>query len=180
MINQKGFTLLELMTTLGIAAILSSTAVPGMQSFLLNSKQSSAVNQLVSSIHMARNAAVTRNSRVAICASGNGSSCGDVSWADGWIVFADDDRDQAVDAGEDIIAVSEKMENMTIASPQFSSAISYRGDGRVIAASNGGFAGGFTFCDRRGSVKAKVLSIEANGRPNSTKSDLNGASPNCG
>ncbi|HEY5655075.1 MAG TPA: prepilin-type N-terminal cleavage/methylation domain-containing protein, partial [Woeseiaceae bacterium] len=38
--SEKGFTLLELMTTLGIAAILLSVAVPGLQSFVMNSRQS--------------------------------------------------------------------------------------------------------------------------------------------
>jgi len=163
--SEKGFTLLELMTTLGIAAILLSVAVPGLQSFVMNSRQSSAVNQMVSSIHLARNTAVTRNSAVTVCASDDGATCTNAAWSGGWLTFADADRDQMVDAGEEVLSVSSEVESLNIASAQFPAAISYAGNGRVIAPIANGVAGSFAFCDRRGTAKAKVVNIELTGRP---------------
>ena len=174
--SEKGFTLLELMTTLGIAAILLSVAVPGLQSFVLNSRQSSAVNQMVSAIHLARNTAVTRNSQVTVCASDDGASCSNVAWSSGWITFADEDRDQVLDAGEELLSASDEVARLDIASAQFPAAISYAGNGRVLAPIANGVAGSFSFCDSRGAEKAKVVNIELTGRPTLAAN----AAANCG
>jgi Tfp pilus assembly protein FimT len=36
-------------------------------------------------MHLARSEAVTRNARVAVCASDDGERCGDEPWERGWI-----------------------------------------------------------------------------------------------
>ncbi|MCH8072879.1 MAG: GspH/FimT family pseudopilin, partial [Proteobacteria bacterium] len=75
MMRQKGYTLIELLTTLGVASVLVSMAVPSMQSFRMNSRQSGTTNQLISTMHLARNTAITTNTRVTVCASSNGNTC---------------------------------------------------------------------------------------------------------
>ena len=99
MMRQKGYTLIEFLTTLGVASVLVSMAVPSMQSFRMNSRQSGTTNQLISTMHLARNPAITTNTRVTVCASSNGNTCESVAWDNGWIVFVDRDSDQNVDDG---------------------------------------------------------------------------------
>lgn len=111
MAKQHGFTLIELMITVGLAAVLLSFAVPGMSQFLAKRSVESAASALASDYRFARSEAVKRTAVVTICRSSNGAACaGDAgSWHVGWIVFVDSDNDGAVDAGEDILRVQQAL-----------------------------------------------------------------------
>ena len=106
-IHQSGFTLIELMVTVAIAALLASLAVPSFQSMLAKNSVDSAADALASDMRFARSEAVKRTSSVTVCASSNGTSCtgADALWKSGWIVFVDINGDATVDAGEQIVRV---------------------------------------------------------------------------
>jgi len=87
----RGFTLIELMVTISIMAILLMIAVPSFQNATLGSKLSSFANNLVSSAHLARSEAIKRNAAVELCVSNNGEECASGGWEQGWIVLAADD-----------------------------------------------------------------------------------------
>lgn len=177
--RQHGFTLIELMTTLAVAGLLASVAVPAMSSFSANAAQTSAINDLVASIHVARSAAISKNARVTVCASGDGANCESVAWSAGWIIFEDLDSDQAVDAGETILGSHAGEERLSMTSPQFGRFMTYRPNGRVMNVSVNGSAGQFTFCDDRGADKAKVVAIDLSGRPSTSTTMPNGDAPSC-
>ena len=177
--RQKGFTLIELMTTIGIGAVLVSMAVPGMQTVAMNSKQRSGVNELISAMHMARNTAITTNSRVTLCASSNGTSCQSVPWNDGWIVFADLDSNQAVNGAEVVLRAGAEASGLDISSSQFSRFLMYRPSGRVMNASTATNVGEFTICDGRGSDHLRIVAIELSGRPRLTEYSTLGLTPSC-
>lgn len=177
--REKGFTLVELMTTLGIAAILVSIALPGMQSIALNSKQRGGANELVAAMHLARNTAITTNSRVTLCASSNGTSCAAVAWDQGWIVFTDLDSDQVVDADETIIRAGAGSTGLDVSSSQFASFLMYRPSGRAMNTSTATNVGEFTICDYRGAAHARVVIIDLSGRPRTSNYTSSGASPSC-
>jgi type IV fimbrial biogenesis protein FimT len=163
--RQNGFTLLELLTTLAVATILVSVAIPGMQHVSANSRQADSINAFVSTMHLARNTAVSQNSRVTLCASSDGQSCNGGNWHDGFIVFADSDSDQAVDPGEQVLNFTGLREAVTIHSSVPALALTYRSNGRLTLPANGRTVGQFTFCDHRGSQHARTLIIELSGRP---------------
>lgn len=163
--HQKGFTLLELLTTLAVGAILVSFAVPSFQTVTANSNQTGSVNDLISALHVARSTAVSQNTRVTVCASDDGRSCGADGWHKGFIVFRDVDSDQTVDGEDTIISSGGKLDSLKIAPSGFGSALTYRTNGRVNQPAAGTIVGAFAFCDSRGSSHARALIIEVSGRP---------------
>jgi len=163
--RQHGFTLIELLTALGVATILIAVAIPGMQSFQMNSRQTGAINELVSGMRIARNTAITTNTRVTVCASDDGDSCGNVGWDEGWIAFVDLDGDRNLDNDESILRAGAKVKGVTIKSGQFSNVFVYRPNGRVMFANINQNSGQFMICDRRGAEHAKGISLDLSGRP---------------
>ena len=177
--KQRGFTLIELVTTLGVATILISMAVPGINVFLLNSRQSSSVNELVSAMHLARSSAITKKSRFTICASSAGATCENVEWDRGWILFGDTDSDQTVDVGEIIVGTGAAIDGLTIESSEFARYFMYRPNGRVMNATINANAGEFTICDTRGAGHARVVILDVAGRPRLSETESDGSAPSC-
>jgi type IV fimbrial biogenesis protein FimT len=91
--NARGFTLVELMITIMIMAILFGLAVPSFNDAVLGGKLSGFSSNLVASAQLARSEAIKRNEVVRLCASSNGTTCGVSSggWEAGWIVLLADD-----------------------------------------------------------------------------------------
>lgn len=89
--NQKAFTLIELMVTLSILAIVMALAIPSFKSSVANNRSAGAGGELVTALNIARGEAIKRGSYVTICASDTGTSClAAGNWAKGWLIFADD------------------------------------------------------------------------------------------
>lgn len=84
---QRGFTLIELMVTVSVIAILAMVAVPSYNEAMLGSKLNTLANNFVASAHLARSEAIKRNTAVTLCASSDGSTCtAGASWHNGWVV----------------------------------------------------------------------------------------------
>ena len=79
-----GFTLIELMVTIAIAAILLTVAVPSFTTYLRNAELTSASNNLIATINTARGEAMKRNRRTMVVPTSNGTD-----WTTGWVVFVD-------------------------------------------------------------------------------------------
>ena len=92
-----GFTLIEVMVTVSILAIILGIAIPNLQDFLRRNTVSSLANGFYAGITQARSEAITRNTCVSICQSattqnsisGGAVSCvsnGANDWMRGWII----------------------------------------------------------------------------------------------
>ena len=105
MYKKEGFSLIELMVIISVLALALGLGVPAFNDMLSNSRMSTAVNDLVSSLHAARSEAISRQASVVLCpANAAGTSCqADGDLKDGWLVFIDSDDNAAVDAGEPIV-----------------------------------------------------------------------------
>jgi len=99
----RGFTLIELMVTIVLMAILLALAVPSFDGVRLSNRLTSYANALVASSQLARSEAIKRNAPVTVCASANGTTCSTSGgWEAGWIVLIGTtviQRQQSVDAG---------------------------------------------------------------------------------
>jgi len=131
--SNKGFTLIELMITLAIAAILLTTAVPGFEALIANNRLSTQANAFIGALQLARSEAIKRNLNVTVCKSGvnqNWQNCSNNSgFEQGWIVFVDPQNLGTPVNDEAIINKNNQgmPQGMSLICNQ--AAISYRADG---------------------------------------------------
>lgn len=96
---QRGFTMVELLTTIAILAILLVLAAPSMVRFVAQWRVSNAVNAFTGSLRLARTEAIARARPVVMCRVSNDTSTacqstvGTHGFASGWIVFVNNDND---------------------------------------------------------------------------------------
>jgi type IV fimbrial biogenesis protein FimT len=177
--KQRGYTLAELMTTLTVVGVSLSFAIPTFMTVVNNNRRATAVNQLVSTMHLARSEAVTRNLQVTICPSTDGIRCEATPWEKGWLAFPDLDSDRQVDANEVVIATGNDFSNIDISTIEFPTFLVYRPNGRVMVNNIGQNTGQLTFCDKRGADHARVVVINSSGQPRLSEYQMDGSKPVC-
>jgi type IV fimbrial biogenesis protein FimT len=100
-----GFTLVELMVTLSIAAILITLAVPSFTRQLREWQRDSATKAFTAHVQLARSEAIKTSRRVVMCSS-NGTTCANSNdWSTGWLIFMDLDANNSLDSDEPILSV---------------------------------------------------------------------------
>ena len=192
--KQGGFTLIELMFTVIVLAVLLAIGVPSFRDFLRNSRMAAQANDLLSAVNLARSEAVKRRGPVTLCVGT--ANCAAADFEDGWLVFVDVDQDGVVDVGEDVLrrhpampggietAVYETADAEDEDDPEFDDSttryISYGQNG--FRRMNGGglpVALGIVLCDQRGNVEsgggpdmsaARALEFTTSGRVAITRS----------
>jgi type IV fimbrial biogenesis protein FimT len=94
--KNAGFTLIELMVTMVVGAILMAVGVPSVRTFLRNAELTSASNNLIAAVNAARGEAMKRGSNAMVIPKPG------IGWNSGWVVFIDQNRNGQYDAGADI------------------------------------------------------------------------------
>lgn len=139
-----GFSLIELMITLVIAGILLGVGLPSMRAFILDGRISAAASDLSLALALARTEAIKRGKSVTVLANAGGTSSNE--WGVGWVVFADDDSDGALDSGEETLRDFQAVPStVTVDSTDNVSLIRYRSSGRTST----GALHTFNICDTR-------------------------------
>lgn len=109
--RSAGFTLVELMVTLVVLGVVMAMAFPSFTFVMNNNRLSSATNEMVASLHMARMEAIRLNGRTTLCRSEDGATCSDGAVWTQWVTLADSDRDGAID---DVVRVSTATAPVTV------------------------------------------------------------------
>lgn len=107
------------MVVVAIIAILAALAAPSLQGLIANSTVARAVNSFIGDMRYARGEAMRRGKSVIMCrtstptsnapacSAGDGLAVG--GWMEGWVVFVDNDGNDAFSAGDVILRSQEAL-----------------------------------------------------------------------
>lgn len=100
--SSRGFTLVELMVTIAVLAVLVAIAFPSFEATLRSNRVATSNNALLGALSMARSEAVRNTRGGGVCASADGEGCNG-TWSNGWIAFADNDGSGDFSDGDTVI-----------------------------------------------------------------------------
>jgi type IV fimbrial biogenesis protein FimT len=162
-----GFTLIELVVTMLVAAILITVAVPSMRTFIQNGRINTQINDLIGDLSLARSEAIKRRTNVGVCMSVNGTTCaGGGNWRDGRAIFVDLNNNSTWEAGETILRFREGLASAAdtlTTSAELPDPVIFRPNG-ASSVPLAGPVGLFTFCDARGASHGKQVSLNSLGQ----------------
>ena len=150
--NQKkishGFTLVELMVTLTVSAILATAAAPSFANLIARNKVLIQTNAILESLYLARSYAIVKQRNVHVCHLDpeTNSSCSEdrnynSKWSHGWLVFADNNGDRNFDGNDELLQVVEMPDSVNIVFNQ-RGRLRFFPDGSARSS-------GFYICDRQ-------------------------------
>ena len=160
--SPAGFTLIELMITAAIVAILVAAAVPAMGEFLERNRSNAVIRELRTLVALARENAVHHGCHTVACPSDDAASCSANQQAP-LIVFSDCNRNRTIDDSDRLYRVMRPLPQGSRLRWSFSAGRRYiqmtpRGH------TNSTF-GTLTYCPASGEEKhARLLIISRTGR----------------
>jgi type IV fimbrial biogenesis protein FimT len=172
--RQCGFTLYELLMTLGLAALLLSIGIPSFSSTLARSRQAVEINALFHAVHLARKESIMRRKVVSLCPSQDNLTCDPgTDWSNGWILFENTDRDSPpqIDPGEIVLRSHRVSERIRIRANRRGFTLR----ATFLRATNGTFV----ICDAGNGIRPKGLIVSYTGRPRVAFERPNGSPYSC-
>ncbi len=185
MTRSKGFTLIELMVTMIVLAILVAVGLPAFTTMINSNQLVAQTNQTTSHIAFARSEAAKRPGwAVTLCASSDGAACSNsANWENGWIIFSDANRNRVVDSedtnGNGALDPGEDLDNdgvidtdqILLVAPSLGGSSTLRTTGFANSSFVQFFddgmpssAGTFVLCDSRGVSRASGVVISISGQ----------------
>jgi type IV fimbrial biogenesis protein FimT len=169
-----GFTLWELLCTLGVAAIMITAGAPAFTGWLLDARLTADVNALVLAVQLARSEANKRGRTVIVCRTDDRRTCIDDAFeaSTGFMVFVNlDERSPPSRTDLEPLLHSHAPE--------------VRGSNRAnrpyfeFRAGRRSTNGTVVFCDERGAPAAKAVIVSYTGRPRVANRDADGKPLRC-
>lgn len=168
----RGFTLVELMVTISLAAILMAIAAPSYITFIRNSQLSDAVGDFMSAVNTARGNAVKQGVNTFLVPTTG------TDWSTGWFVFADGNWDGVYTATDprDVLIMQSPAPNsiLTIATPAGNNNtlangyLLFNGSGYPRQTNGGGMSTNqISFVN--GTIRTTIINIDNTGRVRSCK-----------
>ena len=135
---QRGFTAIELMVVVAIVAVLAALAMPNFVPMIESWRVTQSVEDLRSTLYLARSEALKRGGNIGIEKSPDSSTCKlatqNEQWGCGWFVFVDKNNDQRWNTGEEILQITAAPKELAIERTPKEAAINFNRFG--IASSN--------------------------------------------
>jgi type IV fimbrial biogenesis protein FimT len=135
--RRRGFSMIELLAVLAIAAILVAAGAPNLRDLIRMQQLKTASGDLFAAIGLARAQALARGEIVTVLPKGAGGA----DWGRGWTVFLDRDGDRQPGPGDTVLAEHGPLAQGVAVAFSFTSPappfyIAYNGAGRSCRDSN--------------------------------------------
>jgi type IV fimbrial biogenesis protein FimT len=161
--HDRGFTLLELMTAISVAAILAAISIPMYTSFVRNQRVKAAAYDLSYALTLARGEALKRNSPVVVTPDADG-------WSFGWSVATTGGTPVTLLTNETptYLDSSNAAVSYLAVTPDTGNVVTYNGSGRLASAVTA-----FTIASAVGSttqIPPRCVTVDLSGLPRNTAS----------
>jgi type IV fimbrial biogenesis protein FimT len=145
----RGFTLVELMVTVAVVAILMAIGAPQLRSFLQKQQVAADMETLKTSLQLTRSEALKHNGRVSMCALATApttptaatcaasSKTGSIDWSLGWLVFVDYGTAGFDNTVDSIVKIEQPTHSQTITGT--ANIVSFQSNGLSVGAAGGSF-----------------------------------------
>lgn len=153
----RGFTLIELLVLVAIVAILATIAVPNFSASIKNDRDISQLNNLLTSLMLARSEAIKSAADVSICAGSN-TTCSGTSWANGWVIYYNTSPPGVTNP---IIRVFPAISGNNTFTSDGGYSFTFQENGTLAPTPPAPI--NFTLCDPRGPVYARSINLIATG-----------------
>lgn len=174
--TSRGYTLVEALVVLALIGVLASLSISGLRQLANSTRLSSAANDMLADLFLARSEAIKRRLGVVMCKSGDGASCAaGGSWQQGWIVFVDADADGQRAALEHVLRVQPALPGALrlTGTSTMAKYVRYAPTGAARSVGGGFQAGTLTVCSEPGgSTTGRQIVISSSGRPRTQKASL--------
>ena len=150
--HTAGLTLIELLISITVLAILLVLTLPSFKNTLMNNRVSAQIDALANSLNYARNTALSQDINVMACPAGavGSTTCG-ANWQTGWIIISQPTVGAPVLLQANFSGVNDPVLSSTAASVIF--------DARGIATTQANFKS----CDSRGGAFAQSVRVLTTG-----------------
>ncbi len=136
--RQRGVTLIETATAACVSAVLAASALPSLSAALDGHRLTTATNELVLAVNLARSTATAQRKRVVVAPRSG------ADWTSGWRVFVDDDNNGRLDADEALVREFDAAPKGLSIEPHFGTSysgayLSFDNTGNLRRLNSGGF-----------------------------------------
>lgn len=162
--SARGFTLIELVVTVTVLAILTGIAAPSLVDFMRRNRVTSQSNEFLGALRLARTTAITRGTVVSICptldASLDTPECAvSADFSTGYLVYTSKAAGAIYTAGDELIKVSQGTSAISLLAPDDVHVLSFTGRGALSAG-----AVQLWLCARRGDDAVGQSTLRVSGR----------------
>ncbi len=158
-IAAAGWSLIELMIVLAVAALLLTAAAPQYGDWVARYQVANEAQQLAESMNLARAEAIKRGQRVNLCRTADRQRCGSGGgWDAGWLVYVDINRNGHIDDDEPLLRTESAAASgiRVTANRPLTDYVSYTSLGNARLLSGALQMGTFTLC-RPGFPEVRVV-----------------------
>lgn len=164
----RGYSLYDTLVTLTVVSVVATIGVPAFKQIISAQRMNTAVNTMVTALHLTRSEAIRRGERAVLCPSSDGLSCqgngATTGWHHGFLLYIDENANRERDAGEYVIRTFSTAPGIRIQSSRGRTPVTYQANGLAS-----GTNATFSFCPDNPGTPARTVVLANSGRPRVTR-----------
>ena len=156
----KGVTLIELIVSISVTAILATIALPNFNEFIIKIRVDNEISQLHRMLLITRNSAINSGQKTILCPLSNNSQC-TTQWQNELSVFVDVNNNNQLDANEKVIKKSTAIKtDDTLIYGKTRTHVTFSPTGQLSGLTNGTFR----YCPKDNTQYARGVVVARSGR----------------